>query len=125
MTEQRGIALIELLIGIAVSAGLITFVLPTVRAAHDANRQSGRFDRVGQITLSQISLSQFAVQHQSQNSIHRVVTPSVMKAIGPIVTLFRANSVPTVFRRSVSFAHLLIDRQRFSSSLSGARADRL
>jgi prepilin-type N-terminal cleavage/methylation domain-containing protein len=39
MTERRGITLIELLIGIAVFAGQITFVRPTVRAEHDSKWQ--------------------------------------------------------------------------------------
>jgi len=70
MTERRRYALIELLIGIAVFAGQITFVLPTVRAAHDADRQSRRCDRVNPIALNQLAL-----QHASDN--HNSVTSSI------------------------------------------------
>ena len=114
MTERRGVTLIELLIGIAVLAGQFMFVLPTVRAAHDADRQSQRSDRVNQIALNQLAL-----QHTSHN--HNSVAPSITTALGlGNDTSFRVVSGPFCgFCKTGSFAPPLIDRLRFLAPFPG------
>jgi hypothetical protein len=113
MTERRRIALIEVLIGIAVLAGQITFVLPTARAAHEADRQSQRSNKVSQITLSQLALQHTFHNHNSVT--HNSVASSIATALGlGSVTSVRVVSGPIYCApKQVRLTVLWLDRLRF------------